>query len=142
MKIVKFIVVLMVILVGLGIGVYYVGTNMASEKLMDAVSTELENSGEIEAIRQSIENDPELQAFLEGAENVDESKLPFTTKEEATRLLINKVGLTELKDIQSQVQNGTASKEEILRNIEAKLTNEEILALKVIAYKELNKQGG
>ncbi|CAM3777444.1 hypothetical protein GCM10009865_50700 [Aeromicrobium ponti] len=137
MKIIKFLVFTLVLLAGLGYAAFYFGTNMASEKIMNDVSTELQNSGEIEQIKTTIENDPELRAFIEEAETADTSKLPFTTKEEATRVLIKKVGISELNDIRVQVQEGNASKEEIMENIQGKLSEEEVLALKVLAYKEL-----
>jgi ribosomal protein S28E/S33 len=124
-------------LAGLGYAAFYFGTNIASEKIMNDVSTELQNSGEIEQLKSTIENDPELRAFIEEAETADTSKLPFTTKEEATRVLIKKVGISELNDIRVQVQEGNASKEEIMENIQGKLSEEEVLALKVLAYKEL-----
>lgn len=137
MKFLKFMLITVIILVGLGYGVYYFGTNIASDKLMEVLTTELENSGEIENIKKTIESDPELKAFLEDAASVDESTLPVTTKEEATRMLVKKVGISGLKDIQSKVEQGEITKEELLNEMEAKLTEEEITALKVIAYKEL-----
>lgn len=137
MKIIKFLVVALVLLGGLGYAAYYFGTNIASEKIMDEVSTSLQNSGEIEQIKTTIENDPELKSFLEDAKTANSSELPFTTKEEATRVLVKKVGISELNDIRVQVQEGTASKEEIMQDIQGKLTEEEMLALKVIAYKEI-----
>lgn len=137
MKIIKFLVVPIVILGLIGYGVYYFGTNLASEKLMDEVTSELETSGQMEEIKEVIESDPELQSFIEEAKNADTSELPFSTKEEATRALINKIGISELNEIRVQVQEGTASKEEILQEVQSKLTEEEMLALKVIAYKEL-----
>ncbi|MEH7386566.1 hypothetical protein V7147_14325 [Bacillus sp. JJ1521] len=141
MRFMRFALMTILVLAILGYGVYYFGTNMASEKLMDAVSSELENSGEMENIKQTIENDPELQVYLEEVESVDESTLPFTTKEEATRVLVKKVGLTGIQDIQSKFQQGQLTNEELIQVIEGKLTEEELTALKVIAYKELyNKQ--
>lgn len=137
MKFLKFMLITVIILVGLGYGAYYFGTNIASDKLMEVLTTELENSGEIENIKKTIESDPELKAFLEDAASVDESTLPVTTKEEATRMLVKKVGISGLKDIQSKVEQGEITKEELLNEMEAKLTEEEITALKVIAYKEL-----
>ncbi len=124
----------------LGYGVYHFGTKIASDQLVDTISKELENSGEIEEIKRSIETDPELMSFLEGAKSIDASKLPFQTKEEATKVLIKKVGISELNDIRKQAQEGTNSKEEVLEEVQGKLTEEEILALKVIAYKELYNQ--
>jgi hypothetical protein len=66
--------------------------------------------------------------------------LPFTTKGEATRVLVKKVGVTKLQDLQAKVRNGTASKEEVLQVLNEDLTEEEMLALKVIAYKEIYKK--
>ncbi|MDR4890078.1 hypothetical protein RGU12_21510 [Fredinandcohnia sp. QZ13] len=140
MKFLKFVFLTITVLVILGYGVYHFGTKVASDKLMDTISTELDSSGEMEKIKQSIENDPELLSFIEDAKSVDESKLPFRTKEEATKVLIKKVGITEFNDIRKQVQEGTISKEEVLEDVQGKLTEEEILALKVIAYKELYNQ--
>ncbi|RFU67141.1 hypothetical protein D0469_15945 [Peribacillus saganii] len=128
-----------IVIAGLGYGVYYYGTKIASDKLVDSVSQELESSGEMENIKQSVENDPELKQFVEEGKNVDESKLPFTTKEEATRVLVKKFGVNELQDIQQGVQSGTMTKDEVMQKAQSKLTEEEMLALKVIVYKELNK---
>ena len=80
-----------------------------------------------------------LKRFLEEAASVKQDQLPFTTKGEATRVLIKRVGVSELMDIQTQVQEATITKDELLQKAQEKLTEEEILALKVIAYKELYK---
>ena len=126
-----------VILGAIGYGIYYFGTNFASEELVDSASTELENSGQMNDVKAYIESDPELTELVKEAESADESTLPFTSKGEATRVLIKKVGMTKLRDIQSDVQNGTASKEEVLQVLGEKLTREEMLALQVVAYKEI-----
>jgi hypothetical protein len=129
--------VAILVLGAIGYGVYYFGTNVASEKLVDSASTELEDSGQINDVKAYIESDPQLTEMLKEAESADESTLPFTSKGEATRVLIKKVGVTKLRDLQSDVQNGTASKEEVLQVLSEKLTKEEMLALQVIAYKEI-----
>ncbi|MFO1444153.1 hypothetical protein KDN24_13260 [Bacillus sp. Bva_UNVM-123] len=139
MKFIKFLIITVILLGAIGFGVYHYGTKFASNKLVEAISTELENSGEMDEIKKTIESDPELKSFIEEAKTADSSKLPFSTKEEATRVLIQKVGISELNDIRVQVQEGTISKEEVLQEIQGKLTEEEIMALKVIAYKELYK---
>ncbi|WP_096272611.1 hypothetical protein [Paucisalibacillus globulus] len=137
MKFIKWLLIIIILLGGLGYGVYHFGTKIASDKIMEALVTELENSGEMENIKRAIENDPELQAFINGAASVDESTLPFTTKEEATKVIVKKFGISGIKDLQSRVKEGQVSKEEILQEVAGKLTEEEITALKVIAYKEL-----
>ena len=88
-KFVRLLFVFILLLGGLGYGAYYFGTNLASEKLMDTVSNELERSGQIEQVKQSVENNPELKQFLEEAETIKQDQLPFTTKEEATRVLLS-----------------------------------------------------
>ena len=130
-----------ILILGLvGYGIYYFGTNIASDKIADSVSTELEDSGKMNDVRAYIESDPELTKMVEEAKSVDESTLPFTSKGEATRVLIEKVGINKLRDLQSQVQNGSASKEEVLQVLDENLTEEEMLALQVIAYKEIYKK--
>lgn len=132
---------LSVIAVVLGIGIYYFGTKMASDKIMEQVAVQMENSGEIENIKQQINSDPELQKLVEEGANAETSSLPFTTKEEAARKLVKKFSPGELKDIQSSVQHGLTeeTKQELVNTLESKLTEREMQALKVLAYKELNK---
>ena len=127
-----------IVIVGaIGYSIYYFGTNVASEELVDSATTELENSGQMNDVKAYIESNPALTEMVKEAESADESTLPFTSKGEATRVLIKKVGMTELREMQTDVQNGTASKEEVLQVLGEKLTKEEMLALQVIAYKEI-----
>lgn len=137
MKVLKLFLVVFLILAGLGYGLYYFGTNLASDKIMEVVSAELESSGELEAVKELVANDSELQQFIEEGAMIDSSNLPFQSKEEATRAIVKKIGLSELQNIASEVQAGTMSKEELISIAESNLTEEEIQALKVIAYKEL-----
>lgn len=141
MKLLKILLLIVLIIGGAGYGIDYVGTNIASDKIMNVVTAELENSGQINEIKKMVADDPELMRFIEEGANVEESNLPFTTKEQATRVLIKKIGFSELQVIQSNAQNGMTNDEiqELLKDIEGKLTDEEILALKVIAYKEFLK---
>lgn len=137
MKFIRFLIVLLVLIGAIGYGAYHFGTKYASNKLVETVYTEMEDSGEINDIKKKIESDPQLKSFIDGAETVDNNELPFTTKEEATKVLIKKFGIKRLNEIRQQVQDGSASKKEILNEIKSKLTKEEIQALRVIAYKEL-----
>lgn len=135
----KFLVILL--LLGMaGYGLYYVGTDVASDKLVGSVSTELEDSGQMNKVKSFIENDSELMEMMKQAESVDESTLAFTSKGQATRVLIEKVGIAKLQDLQAKVKNGTATKEEVLQVLNENLTEEELLALQVIAYKEIYKK--
>ncbi len=132
-KFIKILFVLVVVLVGIGYGIYYFGTNFATEKFVD----ELENSGQLETAKQFVENDQELQHFLAEAKNVDPDQLPFTSKEEAIHVVLEKVGISEINNLQSRAQEGTLAKEEILQSLQENLTDQEILALKVVIYNEL-----
>ncbi len=141
MRLLKVLILILLIIGGAGYGIYYVGTNIASDKVMNVVTAELENSGQLNEIKQVVTKDPELMRFIEEGANVDKSNLPFTTKEQATRVIVKKIGFSELQAIQSNAQKGMTNEEiqELLQDIEGKLTEEEILALKVIAYKEFLK---
>ncbi|SCY09357.1 MULTISPECIES: hypothetical protein [unclassified Lysinibacillus] len=137
MRFIKFLVVMIIFLGVAGYGVLHFGTKFASEKIVDTLSTELESSGQKEEIKNTIENDPQLKAYMEEAKTVDSSTLPFTTKEEAAKVLIQKVGITELNDIRVKLQDGSMTQEEALQMVEGKLSDEELAALKVIVYQEL-----
>lgn len=135
----KFIITILIL--GLaGYGLYYFGTNVASDKVVESISTELESSGQMNDIKAYVEADPELSNMVKEAETADESTLPFTSKGEATRVLIEKVGVSKLQKMQSDVKSGAASKEEVMQVLKENLTEEEILALQVIAYKEIYKK--
>lgn len=133
-------IITLMILAGLGYGLYIFGTNTASEKIVDDYTANLEDSGQMNDIRTIIESDPELLAMMEEAKAADPSTLPFTTKGEATRVLVNKLGVSKLKNIQAKAQSGEASKEEILQVLQENLTEEEMLALQKIAYEEIYNQ--
>ena len=132
-KLIKILAVIVVLLVAIGYGVYYFGTDIASDKIVE----ELENSGQLAQAKQYVENNPELKQFLSEAENVAPEQLPFTTKEEATRIIIKKVGIPELTTFQAKAQEGTLTKEDILQTLQENFTEEEVLALKSIIYNEL-----
>lgn len=139
MRFIKFLLFIVILLGVIGYGVYHYGMKYASDKVVDTISTELEQSGQMDEIKSTIEQDPQLKSFMEEAKTADSSKLPFTTKEEATKVLIQKVGISELNNIRVKVQNGSMTKEQVIQEMEGKLSDEEMTALKVIVYKELYK---
>lgn len=86
-----------------------------------------------------IKDDPELKSFIEeGNIALDDSKLPFHTKEEAIMILVEKIGVAELVSMKSNYEKGTLSNKEVLLTIEENLSEEEITALQVVAFRELN----
>lgn len=141
LRIIKVIFGIIIFLGIIVVGAYYFGPKLVADQVMEKISLELQDSGELEMIKNEIENDPELQEFIAEGKDVDSSKLPFQTKEEATRALITKFGISEIQEIQLKAQNGMTveEKQEIFNKLESNLTEEEMLALKVLAYKELFK---
>ncbi|CAM5203377.1 Phenylalanyl-tRNA synthetase subunit beta OS=Ureibacillus acetophenoni OX=614649 GN=SAMN05877842_110171 PE=4 SV=1 [Ureibacillus acetophenoni] len=137
----KFLTITLIILVLLGAAgyaVWHFGTNIASEKIIDTVKSNLTDEN-LEEIKTYIENDPKVQQIVSEVATTNPDTLPFQTKEEATRVLITKVGVNRLLDIQEQAQNGSINPDELLTEIEGKLSDEEITAFKYVLYKELYK---
>ncbi|MCS1380963.1 hypothetical protein NXZ75_02045 [Lysinibacillus sphaericus] len=137
----KFLTIITIILVLLGVAGYamwHFGTNIASEKIIEKVESTLDDENLAE-VKTYIENDPKVQEIVSEAATTNPDTLPFQTKEEAIRVLITKVGVNRLLDIQEQAQNGSISEDEILSEMEGKLSEDEISALKYVLYKELNK---
>ena len=123
----------------LGFAVFHFGTSFIADQVMNHVSAELDNNGQLEEIKSTIQNDPQLMAFLEDGKHADATKLPFQTKEQAVKALIKKFNVSELQELQSKAQGGLSATEQqsLFNDIQSKLTDDELLALKMIAYKEL-----
>lgn len=141
MKFIKVFVSFIVIIGVIGFAIYYFAPKIIADQVIDKVTVELEESGQLENIKQEIQKDPQLRAYIEEGKNADSSQLPFRTKEDATRVLLKKFNISELQDIQSKAKNGMTEEEKqaLYNQIEGKLTEEELLALKALAYKELYK---
>lgn len=130
---------ILVILIGGGYAIFTYVKNVASEQMLDYVNEELDNSEQLTDIQEVIQSDAKLQSFIAEGEHILEQELPFKTKEEAAKVIINKVGLNDLQTIYSQVQERNVSTEEVIEILESHLTEEEIQALKAIAYQEIYK---
>lgn len=140
MKFLKRLFIFLLLLGALGYGAYYFGMDFISKKAASTVTKQLDHEADLSAAKEAVEANPELKSFVEEGANVEKDTLPFTTKEEATEVIVKKVGVAELKRLYSEYQNGIS--EEAIANelhlLEDKLTDEEMLALKALAYKELN----
>lgn len=132
-------VIILAILGAAGYAVWYFGTNIASEKIVEQVEANL-NEEDKEEVKSYIAKDPKLQEIVDEAATTNPDALPFQTKEEATRLLIKKVGINRLLTIQEQAQNGSISIDEVVAEMEGTLSEDEISALKYVLYKELYNQ--
>lgn len=142
MKIVKVLIIFLFLLGGLGMGGYLLGTKYVPNKIRENVSNDIEKHGQIEEIKNVIKDDPEIKSFIEeGNIELDDSKLPFHTKEEAIMVLVEKIGVAKLVSMKSNYEKGTLSKKEVLQTIEENLSEEEITALQVVAFRELKLVG-
>lgn len=141
MKYVKWIVIPLIVLVILAGVAYKVGTSYVSNQVAKQVYDSLEDNGELDSIMEEVKRSPNLERLLSEVETIDDSTLPFSSKEEATKVLMKRFSVNEIMDIQSRVSDGISieDEEELLRTFEEKLTEEELLALKVIALKEYQK---
>ena len=129
---------ILVLLGAVGYAVWHFGTDIASEKIIEKVEATLDDEN-LEEVKSYIEIDSKVQEIVSEAATTNPDTLPFQTKEEATRVLIKKVGVNRLLEIQEQAQNGSINQDELLSEIEGKLSEDEISALKYVLYKELNK---
>lgn len=113
-------------------GVMWFGSNM----MIDQVADNVLNDEETERLM----NDPEVKELLD--RDLSESAtadLPFDTKEEALKTVLSKFSMSELNEMKDTLLSGAGAEEkaEILAELEERLTPEELLALKVVAMKEI-----
>lgn len=127
---------ILILLGAAGYAVWHFGTDIASEKIIEKVESTLDDEN-LEEVKSYIENDSKVQEIVSEAATTNPDTLPFQTKEEATRVLIKKVGVSRLLEIQEQAQNGSISQDEVLAEIEGKLSEDELSALKYVLYNEL-----
>ncbi|MFE1242988.1 hypothetical protein ACFW35_02560 [Fictibacillus sp. NPDC058756] len=133
----KWLVGIVIGLIVFGVGAYYFFMDYAAEKVMEQVSTTLvANEEEVNKLLE----DPEIKKYLEDGEEAP-ANLPFTTKEEAVKVVSKKYSVNEMVEMRDKVREGLTSeeKEEIYKDLQTKLTEEELHALKVVALKELKK---
>ncbi|WP_071393456.1 hypothetical protein [Bacillus tuaregi] len=144
MKFVKWILIPVVIVLAVGFGVYHFGKDYAIEK----VTEKMESSGKMDEVKEMVKSNPDLVSFIKEVETNPEARqylqnqttteqLPFDTKEEAAKVVVDRVGITELNDIVQKAKSGTVTQEEIIQQYSSEFSEEELMALKIIAYKEL-----
>ncbi|WP_394238793.1 hypothetical protein [Niallia oryzisoli] len=147
MKFVKWILIPLVILIAIGFGVYQFGIDYAIDKAaekmetsgkMDEVKEMVKSNSELTAFIKEVENNPKAKQYLENQASTEE--LPFDTKEEAVKVVVDRVGITELNDIAQKAQAGQVSQDELIQQYSSEFSEEELMALKIIAYKELYGQ--
>lgn len=120
-----------------GVVSYLFVMDYASEKAMIEISKELsENEEEINRLLA----DPEIRKYIETGETPT-NNLPFTTRKQAVKLISEKYTISELAKTREQVSGGLNEKEKeaVYEKLLEKFTENELLALKVVALKEIKK---
>ena len=139
MKFFKGLLITALILGVLGYAGYYFINKFIEDQAVEYVEKDLVENNDMAMAREYVDRSPALKSYIaEGAEaNLEE--LPIQTREEATRMVMQKLSFQEMQQIQSQAANGMTEQEvlELMETFEEKLTDEELLALKAIVYREL-----
>lgn len=122
----------------IGVTGYLYTMDYASEKAMNEISKELtSDEGEINKLLE----DPEIRKYIETGE-VAKKNLPFTTKKEAVSFISDRYSIQELASIREKVSKGLNEKEKlaVYEKLLEKVTDEELMALKVVALNEVKKK--
>ncbi|WP_404469006.1 hypothetical protein [Sutcliffiella horikoshii] len=139
MKFFKGLLITALILGVLGYAGYYFINKFIEDQAVEYVEKDLVENNDMAMAREYVDRSPALKSYIaEGAEaNLEE--LPIQTREEATRMVMQKLSFQEMQQIQSQAASGMTEQEvlELMETFEEKLTDEELLALKAIVYREL-----
>ncbi len=126
------------ILLGIGFfAVQYVWKE-TSVKIMDTALAQTKTLPEMKELL----NDPSIQALLKDEKLLEESNLPFTTKEEAIKVVTGAFSALEIASITTSVANGVSEEEiaELKEMVLNRLTPEELNALMILALKEQQKE--
>ena len=137
-KVIVFAVFILAVLVGLGIAGYQFALSFAANKMIDQVlSDELSE----EEMAQLVV-DPRLMELLDAdVPLTSNDDLPFHTKEEALKTVLDKFSIDELDTMKNKLLSGTSEERaEVKIEIEKRLSQEELEALKIVALKELKQR--
>ena len=142
-----------------------VSEELESSGKMEDIKEAVKSDPEIAGFIKEVETDPKARQFIEGQEKINETnsidnressdtklneksnekaslnkantELPIQSKEEAVKVVIDRVGISEINSMVKKYKEGTASKQELIQEASIQFTEEELMALKIIAYKEL-----
>jgi hypothetical protein len=127
----------LLVLALLGFAGYNFVMDYASDKVIDQVSNTL--GANEEGVNKLLE-DPEIKKYIESGEKPS-GDLPFSTKEEAIKVVSEKYTVSEMVDLRDKAREGITSEEKakIYQDLQSKLTEEELQALKIVALQEMQK---
>lgn len=135
--------VIFLMIIGLLYGGYRFFLSIASNYLAQQVANEIFVDGGMEKL---LEN-PQVEEVLENYRSqldTDEAQrnLPFSTKEEATKVILSKFSVGEIRDITSKATRGLTLTEQ--QNLEAmvmdRLTTDELEALLLVGISEVSQE--
>ncbi|WP_156499192.1 hypothetical protein [Fictibacillus phosphorivorans] len=121
-----------------GVILYVFTMDYASEKAMTEITKELKsNEDEISKLLE----DPEIRKYIETGKPPKQN-LPFTTKNEAVEFISERYSVQELAGIREKVSKGLNEEEKlaVYEKLLEKVTDDELMALKVVALKEIKKK--
>lgn len=99
-------------------------------------SDEVEESGMDEQLDEELADDvADIEADT-AAPETDKEELAFETKEDAASVMMEKVGFRNLLKMKNAVENDTMTAEQVMNELDDDLNEEEMLALKVMIFKE------
>jgi hypothetical protein len=137
-KMVKWILgIFLTLLLVIGVGGYFFVKDYASDTALSEISNQLAiNEDEINQLL----DDPEIRKYVESGETPP-GNLLFTTKEQAIKLISEKYTLNEFLKVKDKIAAGLDEKGQVAmyKEFQKKFSNDELLALKVVALKEIKK---
>ncbi|GAA0495495.1 hypothetical protein GCM10008986_22800 [Salinibacillus aidingensis] len=141
MKLLRRLCIFLLLIGVLGLGIYHFGTKIAAEKIVESYAEELSASPVMNQLEDQMNNHSELQQMVKDGAKAAEEGLPFSTKDEAAKELVSRFSVRELIELGNMAKDGLSQDEklEMVNQLERKLSEKELLALKAIAYKELNQ---
>lgn len=128
----------LLLLLGIGFFVTQYIWKETSVKIMDTALAQTKSMPEMKELL----NDPSIQELLNNDKLLEESNLPFTTKEEAIKVVTGSFSAGEIASITKIVADGITEEEkvELKEMVLNRLTPEELNALMILALKEQQKE--
>ncbi|UTR14140.1 hypothetical protein MM221_16405 [Salipaludibacillus sp. LMS25] len=139
----KFLIVI-VIAAGLMYGGYRYALSFISDQVFDKMTSQVLTEEVVEELSANPQLVTAFKSYASKAKRSTDTsleELPFTTKEEATKTVLSKFSVGEVKDMATQVTKGMTSAEqaEIEQKVLTRLSEKEIEALLIIGLEEMDE---
>ncbi|WP_280768758.1 hypothetical protein [Salipaludibacillus daqingensis] len=140
----KKVIIFIIIMLAISYGGYRILLTYASDQLIDQVKSEVLDEETLDALMKDSDVASMIDNYrgdlpISQGSSIPKEDLPFTTKEDATKLLVSKFSLGEIRDITSKASRGLTLEEqvELEKKVLERLTPEEIEALLVVGLSEI-----